>query len=211
MNVNEYGCECECEWVWMWMCQNHIDITHWVSWMQFELLISVVWFNSIQFTVSIQLGLVLIFTPNKMCNSLLVSRLFHWHFSLKHSLSMIRLSHEKLLIFRCSLLVLVLVLLLLLMFVACIMVRCLRGAFKTHYQIISIHKDSGILILSVFTIQLLYCYYLYISTWNILWNFVAFTFHFIHWLIFNAIKLIGLIQCLCFWKVNANDNKCLHE
>ena len=94
----------ECEWVWMWMCQNHIDITHWVSWMQFELLISVVWFNSIQFTVSIQLGLVLIFTPNKMCNSLLVSRLFHWHFSLTHSLSMIRLSHEKLVIFvvHCS-------------------------------------------------------------------------------------------------------------
>lgn len=83
----------------MRMCQNHIDTMHWVSWMQLKLLISVE-FGSIQFTISIQLGLVFIFTPNKMCNSLLVSRLFHWHFSLTVNVSMIRLSHEKFFVFR---------------------------------------------------------------------------------------------------------------
>ena len=198
-------------WMWMRMCQNHIDTMHWVSWMQLKLLISVE-FGSIQFTISIQLGLVFIFTPNKMCNSLLVSRLFHWHFSLTHSLSMIRLSHEKLLIFRCSLLLLELELELVLLFVACIMVRCLWGAFKTHYQIISIHKDSGILILSVFTIQLLYCYYFTFrhETFHEILFLLLFILS-IHWLIFNGIKLIELIQCLCFSKVNANDNKCSYE
>lgn len=198
--------------MWMWVSVNvNVSKSYWHNALSelnavWTAHFSSIWFDSIQFMISIQLGLVFIFTPSKMCNSLLVSRLFHWHFSLTHSLSMIRLSHEKLLIFRCSLL------LLLLELRARALVRCLyhgsvpsRGLQNSlsnylntqrfrDFNIICVHHSVVILLL------------LYISTWNISWNFVPFTFHFIHSLIdfqWNKIDWIDsvfmLFKSQCQW------------